>query len=122
MNLIKGLRRYGQSIQHDPKLDRDFLVRLWVDERKMISSMEKRWSKSREKRRDKVVNYATHGETGYAKQSSFQNPFERWFSASSAAEERSYDQPKKVLKQPPVSQRTTGALKPSSVEEVTWVA
>ncbi|XP_058206376.1 altered inheritance rate of mitochondria protein 25 [Rhododendron vialii] len=120
MNLIKGLRRYGQSIQHDPKLDRDFLVRLWVDDRKMISSMEKmekRRSKSREKRRDRVVNYANHEETGYAKQSSFRNPFGRLFSAPSAAEERSYNQTKKVLKQPPLSQPTTGALKPSSLEE-----
>lgn len=79
MNLIKGLRRYGQIIQHDPKLDREFLVRLWIDDRKLISSMEKRQSKS-------------------------------------------YDKTKRVLKQPPLSQPTTGALKPSFPEEVSWVA
>lgn len=117
MNLIKGLRRYGHSVQHDPKLDRDFLVRLWIDDRKLISSREKRLSKSGEKRRQKVVNYANHGETGYANQFSFQNPFERWFSASSVTEEKSYDETKRVLKQPPLSQPTTGALKPSFPEE-----
>ncbi|KAL6997564.1 hypothetical protein U1Q18_007691 [Sarracenia purpurea var. burkii] len=101
-------RWYGQSIQ-DPKLSRDFLVQLWVADKKM--------KRPRAKRRHKVVNHANHGETVFDNQSSFQHPFGRWFLGTSITEEKSYDQTKQVLKQPPLSQPATGALKPASVEE-----
>ncbi|KAL7003687.1 hypothetical protein U1Q18_004836 [Sarracenia purpurea var. burkii] len=101
-------RWYGQSIQ-DPKLSRDFLVQLWVADKKM--------KRPRAKRRHKVVNRANHGETVFDNQSSFQHPFGRWFLGTSITEEKSYDQTKQVLKQPPLSQPATGALKPASVEE-----
>lgn len=102
-------RRYGQSAQDDPKLDRDFLVQLWVADKKQ--------KRSRAKRRGKVVNYANNGETVYANQSSFQPPLGRWFSGTSITEEKSDDHVRPVLKQPPLSQSATGALKPASLEE-----
>ncbi|GMP70843.1 hypothetical protein CsSME_00029517 [Camellia sinensis var. sinensis] len=103
-------RRYGQSAQDDPKLDRDFLVQLWVADKKQ--------KRSRAKRRGKVVNYANNGETVYTNQSSFQPPLGRWFSGTSITEEKSDDHVRPVLKQPPLSQSATGALKPASLEEV----
>lgn len=102
-------RRYGQSAQDDPKLDRDFLVQLWVANKKQ--------KRSRAKRRGKVVNYANNGETVYTNQSSFQPPLGRWFSGTSIAEEKADDHVRPVLKQPPLSQSATGALKPASLEE-----
>lgn len=102
-------RRYGQSAQDDPKLDRDFLVQLWVADKKQ--------KRSRAKRRGKVVNYANNGETVYTNQSSFQPPLGRWFSGASITEEKSDDHVRPVLKQPPLSQSATGALKPASLEE-----
>lgn len=102
-------RRYGQSAQDDPKLDRDFLVQLWVADKKQ--------KRSRAKRRGKVVNYANNGETVYTNQSSFQPPLGRWFSGTSITEEKSDDHVRPVLKQPPLSQSATGALKPASLEE-----
>lgn len=102
-------RRYGQSAQDDPKLDRDFLVQLWVADKKQ--------KRSRAKRRGKVVNYANNGETVYTNQSSFQPPLGRWFSGTSITEEKSDDHVRPVLKQPPISQSATGALKPASLEE-----
>lgn len=102
-------RRYGQSAQDDPKLDRDFLVQLWVADKKQ--------KRSRAKRRGKVVNYANNGETVYTNQSSFQPPLGRWFSGTSITEEKSDDRVRPVLKQPPLSQSATGALKPASLEE-----
>lgn len=102
-------RRYGQSAQDDPKLDRDFLVQLWVADKKQ--------KRSRAKQRGKVVNYANNGETVYTNQSSFQPPLGRWFSGTSITEEKSDDHVRPVLKQPPLSQSATGALKPASLEE-----
>ncbi|PSS32917.1 Torsin-1A-interacting protein like [Actinidia chinensis var. chinensis] len=103
-------RRYGQSIQDEPKLNRDFLVQLWVPDRK-----RKRY---RANKRHKVVNYANRGVSVYGDQSSFQHPLGRWFSGSSVTEEKSLDQRKQVLKQPPLSQPATGAMEPASLEEV----
>ncbi|PSS04537.1 Altered inheritance rate of mitochondria protein [Actinidia chinensis var. chinensis] len=102
-------RHFGQSIQDETKLNRDFLVQLWVADRKR--------KRSRAKKRHKLVNYANRGETVYGDQSSFQHPLGRWFSGSSVMEEKSHDQMKQVLKQPPLSQPTTGALEPASLEE-----
>ncbi|KAA8540133.1 hypothetical protein F0562_026825 [Nyssa sinensis] len=107
-------RRYGQSRQSDPNLDRDFLVQLWV--------ADKRMKRSRRKRKLKIVKHANHDEMVLGVRPSFQLPFRSFFSDASVTEEKSVaerksDPVKPVLKQPPLSQSTTGFLKPASPEE-----
>ncbi|XP_059667373.1 phospholipid scramblase family protein C343.06c [Cornus florida] len=93
-------RQFGQGTQNDPNLDRNFLVQLWVADKKM--------KKFGGRRRRKIDKDATHGE----------NIIEGWFSGSSTKEEKiDYDLPKPVFGQPPLSQPATGFLKPTSSEE-----
>ncbi|CAK9146581.1 unnamed protein product [Ilex paraguariensis] len=103
-------RQYGQGVQACPNLNRDFLVQLWVADKKM--------KRSRGRRRRKIVNYANHGEAVFGNQPSFQDSLGRWFSATSVTGKESYGQVKQVLKQPPPSQAVTGILEPASMEEV----
>lgn len=102
-------RRYGQSVQNDPNLSRDFLVQLWVADKKMRSS------KKRQKR--KTIEYANHSEAVLGDLPSFKLPFGNWFSSASVTEKKSYERVKPVMKQPPTSQSVTGILEPSSLEE-----
>lgn len=73
------------------KLTREFLVKLWVDDRKMRNP------------RDRVKSFGGYGDP-------------RWFSATSAVPRR----PKRraVLKQPPISQSVSDFFDPQSPEEV----
>lgn len=97
-------RQFGHTAQNDPHLDRDFLVQLWIADRKRESS--------RGKRKHKNVKSENHHETVFGHQSG------RWFSdASSISEEKPYEQVKTILKQPPPSQSVTGFLEPSSPQE-----
>ncbi|KAL2506124.1 scramblase-related [Abeliophyllum distichum] len=101
-------RQYVQSAQNEPDLSRDFLVQLWVEDRKK--------RKSTGKRRHKVIKSADHGE-GFGSQTAFRVPFERLFSDASISDEKSHDKAKPDLKQPPTSQLVTGILEPVSLEE-----
>ncbi|XP_010255685.1 PREDICTED: altered inheritance rate of mitochondria protein 25 isoform X2 [Nelumbo nucifera] len=102
-------RWFGSTVQNDPCISRDFLVQLWVADKKIKSSRHKR------RRR---VQHVHIGGTIYENQSSFQLPFGRWFSGASVTEERSSERAKPILKQPPLSEAPTGYLEPTSSEEV----
>lgn len=102
-------RPYVQSVQNNPDLSRDFLVQLWVEDRKK--------RKFTGKKRRKVLKSADHDEGLSGGQTAFRLPFDRLFSDASISE-KSYDQAKPDLKQPPPSQFVTGILEPMSSEEV----
>lgn len=102
-------RQFGKSVQNDNHLNRDFLVQLWVEDKKLESSRRKR---------KRIVKHEKHGESIFNNQTSFQLPFGRWFSGASVAVEKRNNRLKPGLKQPPLSQSVTGFLEPSSPEEV----
>ncbi|KAG4979305.1 hypothetical protein JHK82_032553 [Glycine max] len=90
-------RRFGSGVNGGKenemdvhKLTREFLVKLWVDDRKMRNP------------RDRVKSFGGYGDP-------------RWFSATSAVPRR----PKRraVLKQPPISQSVSDFFDPQSPEE-----
>lgn len=103
-------RRFGTRIQDDPHLSRDFLVQLWVADKKL--------KRSRDRQMRKRAKYAKHHKTVLSGQPSFQLPFGRWLSSASLTRAKPYDQAKPGLKQPPPSQSVTGILEPTSSEEV----
>ncbi|XP_060675511.1 altered inheritance rate of mitochondria protein 25 isoform X1 [Ziziphus jujuba] len=100
-------RRFGQDVENDPGIGRNYLAKLWVADRKMKNSTRKRGRK-----------LAKRGHY-YDNQSSYLNSLDRLFSGASVAEENSNSSPtsKRVLKQPPLSQSITGFLEPESPEE-----
>ncbi|CAA3003060.1 altered inheritance rate of mitochondria 25 [Olea europaea subsp. europaea] len=102
-------RPYVQSVQNNPDLSRDFLVQLWVEDRKK--------RKFTGKKRRKVLKSADHDEGLSGGQTAFRLPFDRLFSDASISDEKSYDQAKPDLKQPPPSQFVPGILEPMSSEE-----
>ena len=63
-------RKYGHSIENDNHLDRDFLVQLWVADRKMKNS--------KGKRRRKLVKYGNFSGTAYENQ----HEYGRWYSGA----------------------------------------
>ena len=93
-------RQFGKIVRSDTQLDRDFLVQLWVSDRKTKESAKKR--------RRKLVY-------GHGGSSTNDN---RLFSGASAAEEASVEEGKGLVRQPPLSQSVSGYLKPESPEEV----
>lgn len=101
-------RRYLHSAQNDTDLDRDFFIRLWIADRKK--------SRHSLKGRHKVLK-SSNGETFVDGRSLF-GLLERSFSGTSGINQKSYDQMKSDLKQPPTSQSVTGLLEPMSLEEV----
>lgn len=109
LSAISISRQFGQSAGGDPQMDRDFLVQLWVVDRKAKGS--------RGKRKRKTVKYGADSEIVYGNQLSSQFPFGRWFSGASVTKEKPSEQEKPVLKQPPLSQSVTGFLEPASPEE-----
>ncbi|KAL5568174.1 hypothetical protein UlMin_024749 [Ulmus minor] len=96
------LRQFGKKVGNDSPVDRDFLVQLWVEDRKMKDSIKKR--------KKKVVSSGFHDQL-------YGNSLGRLFSGASAAEQSSFEQGKPVLHQPPLSQSVTGFLRPESPEE-----
>ncbi|XP_044466562.1 altered inheritance rate of mitochondria protein 25-like isoform X1 [Mangifera indica] len=104
-NSVQLKRFFGSSAGNGGQLDRDFLAQLWIADRKL--------EKSRDKRRRKVVQSKNYGEQVYDA-----GPQGRWFSGSAVPEENSYEQGKPVLRQPPVSQSITDLFKPACPEEV----
>ncbi|KAJ1410209.1 Tubby-like, C-terminal [Sesbania bispinosa] len=95
-------RRFGSGINNgnevDHQLTRDFLVKLWVADRKMRSP--------RGKQGRKLVKYRGDGDP-------------RWFSGSSVAGHGGVLRKgkKRVLKQPPISQSVSEFLEPESPQE-----
>lgn len=102
---ITGSRKFGHCVENDTDLNRDFLVKLWVADRKMKNS--------RGKRRRKIVKHGKIGATAYDNQ----HQYGRWYSGTSLTEENVLDQGKPVLTQAPLSQSISGFLKPESPEE-----
>nr|GMC95470.1 altered inheritance rate of mitochondria protein 25 [Ipomoea batatas] len=103
-------RQFGQGAKNDPYLSRDFFVQLWVADRKMKQSGVKRRPRSHKSLND--------GESGSYSQFFSKFPPGRHLSGASAAEEKSFQEAKPNLRQPPPSQSVTGILQPSSPEEV----
>ncbi|XP_031094883.1 uncharacterized protein LOC115999213 isoform X1 [Ipomoea triloba] len=102
-------RQFGQGAKNDPYLSRDFFVQLWVADRKMKQSGVKRRPRSHKSLND--------GESGSYSQFFSKFPPGRHLSGASAAEEKSFQEAKPNLRQPPPSQSVTGILQPSSPEE-----
>lgn len=88
--MMSGFRSYCANSRGDPSLNRDFLAKLFVADRKMEREIEKRWRRSVRNRKNM---YRAGVESG-------------------SQEER------RVLKEPPLSQSTIGFLAPASPEEV----
>lgn len=93
-------RQYGQTTENGPSLSRDFLVQLWVADRKL--------QRSRGKRKRKTVVDDGQGKSVYDIQALQQQ---------SGASKKSTKQVKRTLRQPPPSQSVTGLLEPGSPEE-----
>ncbi|KAJ7982701.1 Phospholipid scramblase [Quillaja saponaria] len=98
-------RQFGSSSRNenevDPHLSRDFLVQLWISDKKMKNSRRKK---------KRMIKYGSHGG-----QSKLQYP--RLFSGSSVTEDNILNEGKPSLKQPPPTQSVSGLLKPESPEE-----
>lgn len=103
-SFFQSKRCFGHDVRGDAQLNRDFLVQLWISDRRRQSS--------REKRRN-VVRYKNIDESIYDPR-----PFGRWFSGATVTEEKPLDKGKPILGQPPVSQTISGFLEPASLEEV----
>ncbi|XP_043694143.1 phospholipid scramblase family protein C343.06c [Telopea speciosissima] len=100
-------RQFGRTVRSDSSsLSRDVLAQLWFEDKKMKRHRRKRKMIQRDRTRDAI----------YDNLSSFQMPG-RWFSGAPIPEERYSEPGQRVLKQPPLSQSTTGYLEPASPEE-----
>ncbi|KAF3444111.1 hypothetical protein FNV43_RR13801 [Rhamnella rubrinervis] len=108
-NMLLQSRQFGRAVENDLSLDRNFLVKLWVADKKMRNSTSKR--------RRKVAKYRHRGSLTLDNQSPYLNSLGRLFSGASVTEEDFSAQGKQVMKQPPLSQSMTGFLKPESPEE-----
>ncbi|XP_075506428.1 altered inheritance rate of mitochondria protein 25 [Primulina tabacum] len=95
--------------KEDLDLTRDFLVQLWVADRKKPKSVGKT--------RNKLLKYYDHAQTFSSGQGSIQVPLERLFSGASVAAEKAYYKDNSDRKQPPTSRSATGILEPMSPEE-----
>ncbi|GAB4858196.1 hypothetical protein Ancab_009593 [Ancistrocladus abbreviatus] len=102
-------RRLAWSMPNDPRLDREFLARLWA--------LDKKMGKEREKRKRINARHRTKYATGVDSGGAVRIPFGRWMSDASIAGDRTYNVGRGVFEQPPVSQSTIGYLAPSSPEE-----
>lgn len=102
-SFFQSKRCFGHDVRSDAQLNRDFLVQLWISDRRRQSSREKR---------RKVVKYKNIDESIYDPR-----PFGRWFSGAVVIEEKPLDKGKPILGQPPVSQTISGFLEPASPEE-----
>lgn len=103
-SFFQSKRCFCHDVQGDAQLNRDFLVQLWVSDRKRQSSREKRRRVVKYKNVDESINDP--------------RPFGRWFSGATVTKEKPLDKSKPILRQPPVSQTISGFLEPASLEEV----
>lgn len=102
-------RRFGNSIRNENDVDhqftRDFLVKLWVADRKSRNS-------GGNKRR-KMVKRQSDEEKSFLQ-------YPRLFSGSAVEDDKSVGKGKRVLKQPPLSQSVSDFLDPESPKEVNF--
>ncbi|XP_073136561.1 altered inheritance rate of mitochondria protein 25 isoform X2 [Henckelia pumila] len=108
-HLICTSSQYLPRAEDDLDLSRDFLVQLWVADRKK--------PKSAGKTRRKLVKNFDPDQTFSSGQGSFQFPLERLFSGTSVAAEKVYNEVNSNRKKPPTSHSATGILEPMSSEE-----
>ncbi|KAL1822353.1 hypothetical protein ACET3Z_009131 [Daucus carota] len=101
-------RGYSSRSGKDPNISRDFLVQLWVDDRKKRKIKQKR-----KQIRESSVN-VNDEETVYDNPASLQQVFGKLFSKAFVTDEKTSEPEKPILKQPPPSQRMTGPLKPAT--------
>ncbi|KAL0006381.1 hypothetical protein SO802_013942 [Lithocarpus litseifolius] len=94
--------KYGHSIENDNYLDTDFLVQLWVADRKMKNY--------KGKRRRKLVQ---HMKTNMNTEDGIWGHF--------FGEQDFLDKGKPVLNPPPLSQSDSAFLEPQSPDELSWV-
>ncbi|KAL8127644.1 hypothetical protein AgCh_014518 [Apium graveolens] len=102
--------RYSSSSENDPNISRDFLVQLWVDDRKKRRLKEKR----KQIRASSVNVNVNDDETVYDKPASLQEVFGKFFSKAFVTDEKANEPEKPIVKQPPPSQRMAGPLKPAT--------
>ncbi|XP_058002515.1 phospholipid scramblase family protein C343.06c-like [Hevea brasiliensis] len=116
---MSASRGFAHDVENDPHLIRDFLVQLWIADRKMEKSRKKRRRKMAkyDNYGNEMAKYDNYGNVAYNQYRSFLHSIGRLFSGGTSTEERSYDHGKRVLKQPPPSQYVSGLLKPASPEE-----
>lgn len=105
-------RQYSSSSGNDPNIRRDFLVQLWVDDRK-----KRKLKQKRKQIRASSVN-VNDDETVFDNPASLQQVFGKFFSKAFAADEKANEPEKPIVKQPPPSQRMAGPLKPATSLEV----
>lgn len=102
-------RSFGSSAENEPFLSREWLMKLWLAEKKRPTMM-------RIKER-KVVDRSRSSENVNSDVGFFHMPSSRWFGGAPAVGKipNPVDNP---YVQPPISQPATGSLKPKSPEEV----
>lgn len=103
---------YSSGSENDPNISREFLVQLWVDDRK-----KRKLKQKRKQIRASSVN-VNDEETVFDNPASLQQVFRKFFSKVLSTDEKSNEPGKPILKQPPPSQRMTGPLKPATSLEV----
>lgn len=96
--------QYSDRTKNDADLSRDFFVQLWVEDKKRKSSEAQD--------RQKVLSRR------FGNRTNFKHPSGTPLSGASVTYEGYDAEMNTVLRQPPTSQSLTGALKPSSAEEV----
>lgn len=106
-------RHLAGNVESDSHLDRNFLVQLWVADRKMRYSSRKR--------NRKVANFGHRSVPMEDYQSTNNLSLGKFFCGASVAESNSFEEGKRTaLKQPPLSQSISGFLQPECPEEVNF--
>ncbi|CAM8905913.1 unnamed protein product [Rhodiola kirilowii] len=102
---INAVGSFGQS-QHeaksDPPLDRNFMAKLWVRDNMEWKARERMKDNQRRSRMTSEIQHGGRGLSGMP----------------STSEDIAFSRKSSTFKQPPLSQSTTGYLKPTSPEEV----
>ncbi|KAK9144176.1 hypothetical protein Sjap_004079 [Stephania japonica] len=102
--------RHFKHVKEEASLSRDWLVNLWLVDRKRESK--------RRGRKQKLAKHVRCSSVVFQRQPSLSVPLGRWFSGKHGPEERSIEDTGPLLTQPPLSQSTIGFLEPSSPEEL----
>lgn len=102
-------RSFGSSAENEPSLSREWLMKLWLAEKKRPTMM-------RVKKR-KVVDRSRSSENVDSGVDFFHMPSSRWFGGAPVVGKIPNPGDNPYI-QPPISQHATGSLKPKSPEEV----
>lgn len=107
-NRYNVFHQFGNSARQEHSITRDWLAKLWQEERKKLAA--------RRKNKGNVRNHRAR-DTGSVDASPFRSGFAHsLFSRAAPVEEE--ENPKKAVNQRPVSQNLGGALSPTYPEEV----